>query len=140
VSRFAVYGAVGLATELVFTRLTKGRARTSAWMFPVYGLARPLFEPAHERLRRRPVVARATAYGLGFLGVEYATGRIFRRFRGTAPWDYSYARRHFDGLIRPDFFPLWAVYGLALERVHDRLTRSPRLEFAGHDRIGSSEP
>lgn len=109
--------------ELAFTRLTKGRARTSLRMFPVYGLARPLFEPAHERLRGRSVAARGTVYGVGLLGVEYATGRLFRRALGSAPWDYSYARRHVDGLVRPDFFPLWAGYGLLLERAHDLLDR-----------------
>ena len=40
-----------------------------------------------------------------------------------APWDYSHARRHLHGLIRLDYLPLWAGAGLALEPVHDRLTR-----------------
>ena len=48
------------------------------------------------------------------------------RTLGRAPWDYSYARRHVDGLVRPDFLPLWALYGLALERLHDALTSQTR--------------
>ena len=44
---------------------------------------------------------------------------------------YSHARFHIHGLTRLDCVPLWAAYGLALERVHDLLTRSAH--SAGHD-------
>lgn len=90
-------------------------------MFLVYALIQPLYEPAHHRLRGRPAPLRALVYGLGFTAVEYGSGRVFRALRGEAPWDYSYARVHVDGLVRPDFAPLWAAAGLALELVHDRL-------------------
>jgi Putative ABC-transporter type IV len=119
-SRVVVYGLAGLAVELAFTGL-RGRPRTSAWMFPVYGLAQPLFEPAHDALRARPLPVRAAAYAAGFTSAEYASGRLLRLLRGSAPWDYSHARRHLHGLVRADYAPLWALYGLALERLHDRL-------------------
>lgn len=91
-------------------------------MLPVYGLAQPLFEPFHDAARGRlPAPVRAAAYGVGFLAVEYATGRALRRALGAAPWDYSGARGNVDGLIRLDYFLVWAAAGLALERVHDRL-------------------
>jgi uncharacterized membrane protein len=90
-------------------------------MFPVYAFAAPLFEPAHDRLRARPLLVRAAAYGAGFTAVEYASGRALRSLRGAAPWDYSHARLHVDGLVRADYVPLWAAYGLALERLHDLL-------------------
>lgn len=118
--RGLVYGLVGLATELAWTGL-RGRPQTSLWVLPVYGVAAPLFEPVHDRLRRRPPVLRGAAYGLGFTAVEYTSGRVFRRLRGEAPWDYSHARVHLHGLVRADYLPLWAAYGLALERVHDAL-------------------
>jgi hypothetical protein len=82
----------------------------------VYALARPLFEPAHDRLRHRPVVVRAAIYGAGILAVEYASGRVLRRLVGRAPWDYGEGR-----LVRLDYFPLWALFGLGLERLHDSL-------------------
>jgi hypothetical protein len=63
-----------------------------------------------------------SAYGLGFLAVEYASGSIFRRALGKAPWDYTYAKHHVNGLIRPDYFFLWALAGLLAERLHDELT------------------
>jgi hypothetical protein len=99
-----------------------GRRRPSSLLnVPVYGLAQPLFEPVHDRLRQRRRVDRAAAYGVGILGVEYVTGRLLRRLVGTAAWDYGDARSAVGGLIRLDYLPLWAVFGLGLERLHDLL-------------------
>jgi uncharacterized membrane protein len=128
--RFVAYGLLGWCAEVLFTgihdfirhRDPRLPSRTSIWMFPVYGLMAPLYEPLHDALRDRGVVLRAAAYGAGFLAVEYTSGVLLRRALGDAPWDYSYARRHLNGLIRPDYFPLWAGAGLAMERVHDVLT------------------
>ncbi len=131
--RFALYGALGLATEVVFTGAkdlwrTGGRrfrGHTNPWMFPVYGIAQPLFEPVHDLMRGRvPAPVRALVYAAGFTAVEYASGRVLRAARGDAPWDYSHARWNLDGLIRADYAPLWAMAGLGLERVHDALTRA----------------
>ncbi|MDP8955840.1 MAG: hypothetical protein M3N24_02635 [Actinomycetota bacterium] len=132
--RFAAYGLLGWCGEVVFTgihdfirsRDARLPSRTSIWMFPIYGLMAPLYEPVHESLRDRPILVRGVAYGAGFLAVEYTSGLLLRKLLGDAPWDYSYARRHVNGLIRPDYFPLWAAAGLAMERVHDVLTgRTP---------------
>ena len=129
--RFAAYGLAGWCAEVLFTgihdfirtRDPRLPSRSSIWMFGIYGLCQPLYEPLHDALRRRnaPLPVRAAAYGVGFLGVEYATGRILRRVLGAAPWDYGYARRHLHGLIRPDYFPIWAAAGIALEPLHDVL-------------------
>ena len=130
--RFVMYGLLGWCAEVVFTavvgfvrrrdrRLT---GQTSLWMFPIYGLIQPLYEPLHDALRERvPPAGRGLSYGLGFLAVEYVSGRVLRAVVGEAPWDYSHARHHLHGLIRLDYLPLWTGAGLALERVHDRLTR-----------------
>jgi hypothetical protein len=91
-------------------------------MVPIYALIVPLYEPLHDTLRDRPLPQRAAVYGAGTLAVEYTTGALLRRSRGEAPWDYTYARLHVNGLIRPDYFFLWAAAGIALERLHDRLT------------------
>lgn len=138
VVRTLVYAAVGFAHEIVFSALhdrVRGRDvrfRTSAWMLPIYALITPLYEPLHDSMRGRvPRLGRAAVYGLGFLAVEYATGAGLRRWRGEAPWDYSYARVHVNGLIRPDYFFLWAAAGLALEPLHDHLM-SPEM----HDHAG----
>jgi Putative ABC-transporter type IV len=90
-------------------------------MLSIYALIQPLFERAHNQVRDRPALLRAAVYGVGFMAVEYAAGQSLRILRGRAPWDYSYARRHIDGLVRLDYFFLWAAAGLALEGLHDRL-------------------
>src|SRR5919197_4153147 len=114
--RFAVYGALGWCFEVLFTGLhdfarTRDPAlpsRSSLWMFPIYGLSQPLFEPLHDAIRDRlPLPARAAVYGIGIMSVEFAAGALIRRLVGKAPWDYTYARVHIDGLVRPAYFPLW---------------------------------
>jgi uncharacterized membrane protein len=128
--RFAAYGLLGWCAEVLFTgihgyvrdRDNRLPSRSSIWMFPIYGLLSPLYEPLHDAVRNLPVPARATVYAFGLMGVEYSSGVVLRRLLGQAPWDYSDARRHINGLVRPDYFPLWAAFGLGLEPVHDILT------------------
>jgi hypothetical protein len=126
--RAAIYAGVGFAAEVAFSAIhdaargRRPRLRTSPWMLPIYALIQPLYEPLHDAMRGRvPAPVRAATYGIGIMTVEYASGRSLRALRGEAPWDYSYARRHIDGLVRPDYFPMWAAEGLALERLHDAL-------------------
>jgi hypothetical protein len=94
-------------------------------MFPIYALILPLYEPLHDALRERKTWQRAITYGCGFLAVEYATGKAVRDLTGEAPWDYTYARVHLHGLIRPDYIVFWAAAGLALEPLHDYLDQLP---------------
>ena len=129
--RFFAYGLTGWCAEVLFTGLhdyvrhrdNRLPARTSLWMFPIYGLIRPLFEPLHRRLNASgtPAPVRAAAYGAGFFVIEYASGRTLRALLGEAPWDYSDAWANVHGLIRLDYFPYWAAAGLALEHLHDAL-------------------
>jgi hypothetical protein len=121
-ARAGIHGVAGLLAELAFTGV-RGRPRTSLWMLPVYALAAPLFEPLHNRLRGASPARRMSAYALGFSAVEYGGGRALRRARGSAPWDYSHARLHVDGLVRAGYLPVWAVAGLGCEHLHDALDR-----------------
>ena len=122
-ARFLVYGLVGWAADSLFVFAHTGRRRPSSLLnVPVYGLAQPLFEPVHDRIRRRSPALRAALYGGGILCVEYASGRLLCRLVGRAPWDYGAARFGVDGLVRLDYLPLWAGFGLGLERLHDALT------------------
>jgi hypothetical protein len=129
--RFAAYGLIGWCAEILFTgihdfaryRDPRLPSRSSVWMFGVYGLMQPMFEPLHEAMRGRvPAPVRAGVYALGFMATEYSSGQVLRAAIGEAPWDYSDSRRHIQGLVRPDYFPVWAALGLAMEPIHDVLT------------------
>lgn len=125
-ARFLVYGLVGWAIDSLFASIHAGRRTPSSLLnVPIYGLAQPLFEPLHDRIRQRPLTLRAALYGSGILAVEYTSGRVLRRLVGYVPWDYSRARFGVDGLIRLDYLPLWAAYGVGLERLHDLLVGTP---------------
>lgn len=120
--RVLAYGLFGCAVEYAFT-VAAGRPKApSAWMVPIYGLAAAAFPPLRERVRDLPVPARAAAYGLALILAEYAIGRALRSTFGAAPWSYA-SRFAVHGVTRLDYLPLWAAYGLALERLEDRLRR-----------------
>jgi putative ABC transporter type IV len=130
--RALIYALAGCLGELFFTgctslvRTQRLRPHTSLLMLPICALIQPLFEPLHQAIRGRvPLWGRAVIYGGGFHAVEYVTGRLLRRLAGRAPWDYARARWQLDGLIRIDYFPLWAGAGLATEWLHDLLTAQP---------------
>ncbi len=140
--RFVLYGLLGWCIEIVWTALSSTVTRTQRgwrlvgttylWMFPIYGLLAPLYEPLHDAIRAWPWPLRGLLYGLGFLAVEYVAGWLLRRLTGACPWDYTgRSRWHLHGLIRLDYGPLWALLGLALEPVHDLLVRlTPAIEAA----------
>lgn len=100
------------------------RGHSYLWMFPIYGLGAYLFEPVHESIRHRPLWQRAVAYSVGIMGVEYLVGMTLRGVVGVVPWDYSGGSRWVlpGGATRLDYAPVWALAGLALERVHDAMS------------------
>ncbi len=141
--RFFIYGALGWCIEIIWTavigKITNpfpfggGKVKgagwglmgvTYLWMFPIYGLIAPLYEPLHDAIRLWPLLLRAVIYAGGFMGIEYTTGWLLRCLMGACPWDYTgRARWHLHGLMRLDYAPLWALLGLALETIHDFLVR-----------------
>lgn len=129
--RFVLYGLGGWCGEIIFTALTDSLLRRDwrlvgtsyLWMFPIYGLLAPCYEPVHELIRGVVWPGRAFIWALGFTFVELLCGWLIARFTGRCPWDYSAKRWAINPYIRWDFFPVWAIIGLALEPVHDFLVR-----------------
>ena len=127
--RFVIYGLVGWCGEILYTALAGSiRQRdwrligtTYLWMFPIYGLIAPLYEPTHDAIRNLPLLLRAVIWSLGLTLVELISGWLIKRATGRCPWDYSLRRFAINAYIRWDFFPVWAVVGVALEPVHDFL-------------------
>ncbi len=129
--RFCIYGLLGWCWEVVWTATTeKGWARqrdwrlmghSSLWMFPIYGLLAPLGEPIHNLMRPRAWPLRGLVYLLGIWAVEYLTGWLLRKLTGKCPWDYSTLRGSVQGILALEYAPVWFVFGLGFERVHDAL-------------------
>jgi len=131
--RFAVYGMLGWAMEIGFTAVTQQfegsgdrrlQGHTYLWMLPLYGMAAVLFDPIHNRVRKRSAPVRGVAYASGFIAAEYASGWALRRLTGVCPWDYTGRSRFVvDGVTRLDYAPLWASLGLGMERIERALSR-----------------
>jgi len=126
--RFLVYGLLGWALEIVWTGLGRLlqrdwdlQGRTYLWMFPIYGSAAFLLEPAHNLMRGLASPVRGLIWVVLIFAVEYGTGYLIRRLTGHCPWDYSRARWSVHGLIRLDYAPAWLAVGFLFERLHDRL-------------------
>ncbi len=137
--RFILYGLGGWCGEIIFTALTESLPRQDwrlvgtsyLWMFPIYGLLAVLYEPVHDLIREAPLLGRAVIWSFGFTAVEWLSGWLIARFTGRCPWDYSEKRFAINPYIRWDFFPVWAIIGLALEPIHDFLVRlTPAIEAA----------
>ena len=135
--RALAYGMLGWVAEVAFTGVREAlqpdrrswrlEGHSYLWMLPIYGLAAFMFEPLHDVVKSRPVWQRAGLYAGGIMAVEYATGTALRRGVGVVPWDYRGQSRWAlpGGAVRLDYAPIWAVTGLALERVHDGLRAVP---------------
>lgn len=127
--RFLIYGLVGWAVEIFWTGLPKRRpidwtlpGHTQWWTFPLYGQIATLYEPLHNRIRHFPLLQRGLIYALGFVAVEFAAGETLKRLLGKIPWDYTgRARWQIRGAARLDYAPLWFIFGLLLEPLHDYL-------------------
>ena len=137
--RFLIYGLLGWCSEIVWTALPKGwpvdwrlSGHTTLWMFPIYGLIAPLYEPVHNTLRLWAWPLRGAIYAAGFIVVEFVTGCLLACLVGRCPWDYhGKTRWHLWGYARFDYLPVWFLAGLALEPVHDVLvTITPTLHAA----------
>lgn len=127
--RFIVYGFAGSVVESAFTSAvaTAGAGRLevhgpSTWlMVPLYGLGLPLFEPVHDAVRGRPAWMRGAIYAAGIIGIEAVSGLVWRRVTGRVPWEYR-SGVAIGGVTRLDYAPVWALVGLATERLHDAMT------------------
>ncbi len=133
---FLKCGVAGWCMEILFTsvesilaRDMRLMARTSLWMFPIYGLG-VLLGPIsagidrwigdYGRLERRDRIWRhgMSDMVLIFLA-EYVTGTMLKA-KGICPWNYSGKLMNIDGVIRLDFAPLWFAAGLLFEQITRR--------------------
>ena len=139
--RFCIYGLLGWCFEVVWTAVSEkvsGGQRdwqltghTYLWMFPIYGLLAPMGEPVHNFIRPHIWPLRGLVYLIGIWSVEFATGWLLKKLTGKCPWGYSHLRGNIQGMIALEYAPVWFLFGLGFERVHDVLLElTPALQRA----------
>lgn len=89
--------------------------KTSAWMFPIYGMA-AFFKPTFRLLKGKPTVFRGFVYSALIFICEFISGSLLKK-KNLCPWDYSRARANINGVIRLDYTPVWMIAGLIFEKI-----------------------
>lgn len=119
---FILCGLTGWCIEVAFTSLcSAGKhdrkliGQTSAWMFPIYGMA-SLIDDVYPKIQNRSPLRRGLLYGVSIMAVEYASGRILTRLN-LCPWSYKGCKYAIKDVVRLDFLPLWMGAGLLYERL-----------------------
>ena len=119
--KFILCGFAGWCIEIGFTALNgllqkdfKLMGKTSAWMFPIYGLA-SCISYIYPKIKHWNVLLRGILYGCSIMTVEFLSGSLLKRL-GICPWSYDHCRFSIKGLVRMDFLPLWVGAGLFYER------------------------
>ncbi len=119
---FILCGLTGWCIEVAFTSagaaLNKDKkltGKSSAWMFPIYGMAAGIGVIA-PKISHWPTPVRGLLYGSAIMIGEYASGSLLKKY-DICPWDYSDAKYNVDGIVRLDFLPLWMMAGLLYEKI-----------------------
>lgn len=119
---FIICGLAGWCIEVAFTSagsLTqkdkKLTGTTSAWMFPIYGMASSIGVIA-PKISHWPLLCRGLLYGTSIMTAEYITGSILTHF-DSCPWCYDGKKYAIDGIVRLDYLPFWIVTGLLYEKM-----------------------
>lgn len=118
--KFIICGLAGWCIEIAFTAfsgaLKKDRklmGKTSAWMFPIYGMAAAIHW-VYPRIKHLSKLFRGLIYGISIMTCEYLSGSLLTRLK-VCPWNYEGCKYSIRGLVRMDFLPLWAIAGLFYE-------------------------
>lgn len=130
---FALYGGLGITTEVFFTAIVdlinsgdfsdlSLKGVSYIWMFPIYGITSIVFPIGFEILKKLNRFLRYLSYGVGILIVELIAGFALEQMTGRCPWEYQVGW-HFGGYIRFDYLPLWMLFGAVIEEFH-RFNRS----------------
>ncbi len=85
------------------------------WMAPIYSLL-VFMEPLTYYLSALAWPIRGLIYASVFILMEYVSGFLFKLILGKCPWDYSYHKYSVHGFTRWDFFPVWFVSSLIIEK------------------------
>lgn len=119
---FIICGLTGWCIEVAFTSIgaigkkdKKLMGQTSAWMFPIYGMASSI-GMISPKIAHWPILGRGLLYGTAIMTTEYVTGSILSSF-DVCPWSYEGEKYSINGLVRLDYFPFWVAAGLLYEKI-----------------------
>ncbi|MBR2045404.1 MAG: hypothetical protein IJ958_04640 [Agathobacter sp.] len=119
---FIICGLAGWCIEVAFTSmgaaLRKDKtltAKTSAWMFPIYGMAAGIGIVA-PKISHWPTFYRGLLYGGAIMTGEYITGSLLNKL-DACPWSYAGCKFTIKDLVRLDFLPFWMLAGLLYEKL-----------------------
>lgn len=114
-----IWGCCGLLVECFFTGINsvitgnnKATSTTYLWMFPIYSSAGFAFELIKLHLHPPALVAVLLYTPLSYI-FEFAYGWLLFKLLGECPWKYKDTRWSVLGLVRLDYWPLWAALALA---------------------------
>ena len=132
ITKFYLFGTLGLSTEIVFTAFLKLyhmllgnllfnlklEGHSYIWMFFIYGLAAILFPPVFKYISRFWLPFRLLIIATGIFLVEFITGWILDIATGQCPWQYT-NKWNVCGYIRLDYLPVWILFGFILEKANN---------------------
>lgn len=126
---FIICGLAGWCIEIAFTSAgaftqkdKKLTGTTSAWMFPIYGMA-ALIGVVSPKIAHWPTLTRGLLYGGAIMTTEYLTGSLLKHF-DSCPWCYDGKKYSIDGLVRLDYLPFWMVAGLLYEKLLEEVNKN----------------
>lgn len=120
--KFIICGLAGWCIEVAFTSASaamkkdkKMMGQTSAWMFPIYGMAAGI-DLIYPKIKHWSALQRSLLYGIAIMTGEYITGSMLQ-IMDACPWSYEDAKYSIKGLVRPDYLPYWMAAGLLYEKL-----------------------
>lgn len=121
---FLLFGFLGIFGEVVFTAIAgifrkkdfTLEGTSYLWMFPIYGIAGLLIKLLYFVFAQKFWLFRGIVYAAYILFGELVTGLFLKFYIGKCPWNYT-SRFSWLNVIRLDYFPIWFVVGLLIEKL-----------------------
>ena len=126
-----VFACLGVTTEVVFTAFMNlinqtplcGKPSVAlagmsyVWMLFIYGLIPIIGHYSYDKVKKHNVILRLIIYVTLIYIVEFISGFLLQKITGSCPWHYETGWQVM-GLIRLDFFPVWALFCWIVERLY----------------------
>ncbi len=126
-----VFACFGVTTEVIFTALQNLVNKTPlcdkplftlagnsyVWMIFIYALIPIIAHYVYYKFNQNNIFLRIIIYVLLIYLFEFVSGFILQQVLGECPWHYTQGWQ-IMGLIRLDYFPVWAFFCWLVERLY----------------------